>query len=206
MSIRALIAGSIAIAVSIPAGQPALAQTAQIGTSNWFGGPIYNGAPALTVTAALVNAGGGPEHFTFDKALVSMLGQKTVTSEVAKLEAQYGKKSVHDFITGMTFAVHDGLSRAAAAHVRLPSAPSGLTGTALAKALVGAGTTSDGTWWSGYLFDKALSHTIHVQVMGDIDVKFGHPADQLTHRILNQAMYDVAQALGSTNVKLAELH
>jgi hypothetical protein len=206
MSIRTLIAACIAIAASVPAVRPASAQSDQAGSSNWFGGPIYDAAPALTVTAALVNAGGGAKHFTFDKALVSMLGQKTVNAEVAKLEAQYGKTSVHDFISGMTFVVHDGLRRAAAAHVQLPSAPTELTGASLAKALVDAGTTSDGTWWSGYLFDKALSHTIHVQVMGDIDVKYGHPADQLTHRILNQAMYDVAQALGSTSVKLAELH
>ncbi|MEO6974368.1 MAG: hypothetical protein ABI144_00665, partial [Gallionella sp.] len=59
---------------------------AQTGTmtdeQSWFGGPIYDGQPALEVTAALVKAGGGAEKFTFSQALVSMLGEKTVNAEV----------------------------------------------------------------------------------------------------------------------------
>lgn len=174
--------------------------------SNWFGGPAYHGEPALEVTAALVEAGGGAEHFTFSKALVSMLGEETVNAEVAKLNKQYGKKNVTNFINGMTFAVRDGLKRATAAGVKLPAAPADLQGAKLAEALVKAGTAPDHTWWSGYLFDHALSHKIHVEVMTDIDAKYGHAADKNTHRILNQAMYDVAHALGHKNVKLAPLH
>ncbi|MEO9079016.1 MAG: hypothetical protein ABI268_06845 [Rhodanobacter sp.] len=173
---------------------------------NWFGGVTYNGAPALNVTAALVEAGGGASNFNFATALVSMLGQDTVNAEVAKLTKQYGKTATDNFIAGMTFAVNDGLKRATAAGVTLPAAPADLKGAKLASTLVTAGTTADGTWWSGYLFDKALSHDIHVQVMQDIDAKFGHGADENTHKILNQAMYDVAQALKVKGVKLAALH
>ncbi len=174
-------------------------------TTNWFGGPIYNGAPALTVTAALVKAGGGAEHFTFPAALVAMLGEKTVNAEVAKLQKQYGKKAVTEFINGMTWDVHDGLKRATEAGVKLPAAPADLKGAKLAATLVSAGTV-DGTFWSGQLFDKALSHFIHVQVMADVDAKFSHANDMNTHKILNQAMYDVAQVLGHKDVKLASLH
>ncbi|MBN8712666.1 MAG: hypothetical protein J0H50_01655 [Xanthomonadales bacterium] len=173
---------------------------------NWFGGPTYNGAPALEATAALVKAGGGASDFSFSKALVSMLGEKTVNAEVAKLNKQYGEKNVTDFINGMTFAVNAGLKRATAAGVKLPAAPADLKGAKLAEALVKAGIAPDGVWWSGYLFDVALSHDIHVGVMQDIDAKFGHGADENTHKILNQAMYDVAQALKVPNVKLASLH
>ncbi len=175
-------------------------------TTNWFGGPIYSGDPALGATAALVKAGGGAENFSFAKALVSMLGEKTVNAEVAKLTTQYGKTNVDNFIAGMTFAVTDGLKRATEKGVKLPAPPADLHGAALAKALVQAGTTPDGTFWSGYLFDKALSHPLHVAVMADIDAKLDHGADENTHKILNQAMYDVAQALGETTVKLAPLH
>lgn len=174
--------------------------------ANWFGGPIYHGAPALTVTAALVKAGGGAADFKFSDALVSMLGEKTVNAEVAKLTKQYGKTAVTKFINGMTFDVKDGLKRATKAGVKLPAAPKELKGVKLAETLVSAGTVKDGTWWAGYLFDKALSHDIHVQVMADVDSKFDHGTDQNTHKILNQAMYDVAQALGHKNVKLASLH
>ncbi|MFA7437963.1 hypothetical protein [Castellaniella sp.] len=175
-------------------------------TMNWFGGPAYMGEPALEVTAALVEAGGGADNFSFANALVAMLGEDTVNAEVAKLNKQYGADQVKQFINGMTFAVNDGLKRATEAGVTLPPAPADLKGQKLALVLVQAGTTDDGTWWSGFLFDKALSHGLHNQVMADIEVQAGHGADELTHRILNQAMYDVAQALGQKDVKLASLH
>ncbi|MDE2150519.1 MAG: hypothetical protein KGJ55_11980 [Gammaproteobacteria bacterium] len=196
---------ALAASLSLLLSGAAFAGTYGTATSNWFGGPIYSGAPALTVTAALVKAGGGAEHFTFSTALVSMLGEKTVNTEVAKLQKQYGDKAVTDFIDGMTWAVRDGLKRATEAGVKLPTAPADLKGVKLAGTLVDAGTVT-GTWWSGYLFDKALSHAIHVQVMADIDAKFGHASDENTHKILNQAMYDVAHALGHKSVKLAVLH
>lgn len=207
------LAASFALAVTgvaVAGGAPDAAGMPQSGSqmqaTNWFGGPIYNGAPALGATAALVKAGGGAENFSFATALVSMLGQKTVNAEVAKLNKQYGEKAVKGFIGGMDFAIKDGLKRATEAGVKLPAAPAGLGGVKLAKTLVGAGTAPDGTFWSGYLFDHAISHKLHNLVMMDIDAKFGHEADQNTHKILNQAMYDVAQALGQHKVKLASLH
>jgi hypothetical protein len=42
--------------------------------------------------------------------------------------------------------------------------------------------------------------------MADIDSSVGRDADQLTHKVLNQAMFDVAQALGMKDVQLAALH
>jgi len=196
--------GGIATATEAPAAAPAPQMNKS--AMNWFGGVTYSGAPALNVTAALVKAGGGAHDFSFSKALVSMLGEETVNAEVAKLTKQYGQKNVTDFINGMTFAVNDGLKRATEAGVKLPAAPADLKGVKLASTLVSAGTTSDGSWWSGYLFDKALSHDIHVKVMQDIDAKYGHAADENTHKILNQAMYDVAQALKVKGVTLASLH
>lgn len=190
---------AVAPAVSTAAELPMASSTSM------FGGETYLGAPALDVTAALVQAGGGAENFSFAKALVSMLGEKTVNAEVAKLTQQYGKKSVDGFIAGMDYAVKDGLKRATEAGIKLPP-PANLPGVELAKTLVQAGTTSDGTWWSGYLFDKALSHNLHYQVMNDINVNVGYDADLNTHKLLNQAMYDVAQALGFKDVKLASLH
>ncbi|MDE2273779.1 MAG: hypothetical protein KGL00_06235 [Gammaproteobacteria bacterium] len=184
---------------------PAPASQAGSGT-NMFGGPIYSGAPALNVTAALVKAGGGAENFEFSRALVSMLGEKTVNAEVAKLTKQYGKDEVNTFLTGMTYAVKDGLKRATEAGVKLPAAPADLHGVALARTLVTAGTAPDGMWWSGYLFDHALSHDLHNQVMEDINSNVSTQADLTTHKILNQAMFDVAHALGHKHVKLATLH
>lgn len=184
----------------------AFAQSDDAAATNWFGGPVYDGEPALQVTAALIEAGGGADSFSFNEALVSMLGQEAVDAEATKLTEQYGEESVRDFVDGMTFAVNAGLKRATEAGIELPSAPANLKEAKLAEALVSAGTTDDGTWWSGYLFDNALSHDIHNQVMVDIDAESSHAADENTHKILNQAMYDVAQKLGHKDVKLASLH
>jgi hypothetical protein len=173
--------------------------------TNMFGGASYQGAPALAVTAALVQAGGGSENFSFAKALVSMLGEDTVNAEVAKLTQQYGEAEIKTFLGGMDLAIQLSLKHATQAGVSLP-APAALTGVELAKTLVSAGTTPDGTFWSGHLFDKAVSNRIHHLVMVDINNTAGVAADLTTHKILNQAMYDVAQALGMNDVKLASLH
>lgn len=174
--------------------------------SNWFGGAVYSGEPALAATAALLKAGGGAEKFSFKTALVAMLGEKTVNAEIEKLTKQYGADQVKGFIGGMDFAVKDAAKQVTAKGITLPAPPAALTGTELAKTLVEAGTAPDGTFWSGYLFDKALSHDIHMATMINIDKAVGHEADETTHKILNQAMYDVAQALGLKDVKLATLH
>src|SRR5699024_8735534 len=105
-------------------------------STNWYGGPVYHGQPALKATAALVRAGGGADNFSFSKALVNMLGEKTVNAEVAKLQKQYGKKNVQGFISGMDYAVTNGLKRAGQAGVKLPEAPADLKGKKLAKTLV----------------------------------------------------------------------
>lgn len=195
------------------AGLLAMGGAAQAADSNgasmemgWFGGPVYTGAPALTVTAALVRAGGGAADFKFSTALVSMLGMETVNAEVAKLTEQYGEEAVQDFLKGMTFAVNNSLKIATAQGVKLPAAPADLQGVKLAKALVKAGLGSDGTWWSGMMFDRAVSHPIHLAVMANIESNLSRDYDKRVHRILNQAMYDVSQALGMTHVKLASLH
>ena len=173
-----------------------------------YGGPIYSGAPALAVTADLVAAGGGPAHFSTAAALTAMVGKATVTAEVAKLQKQYGKAAVGDWLKTFDFAVDDALKIATAKGVKLPAADPKMTGKALATTLVKAGTAPDGTFQIEYLLDKAVSHGIHVQVMDDIDANasLGKKLDLQYHEISNQAFYDVAQALGQTGVKLSPLH
>lgn len=196
----------IAAPVMVPAVNAAPAASAEHQmTMNWYGGEAYLGAPALDVTVALVQAGGGAENFSFAQALVHMLGEDTVNAEVAKLTKQYGEEEVKNFIVGMDYAVNSALRIVTEAKVELPEAAK-LSGVELAKTLVKAGTAPDNVWWSGRLFDVALSNDIHNKVMMDINVNVSPEMDELTHKILNQAMYDVAQALGYKDVKLASLH
>ena len=173
-----------------------------------YGGPVYSGAPALSVTASLVVAGGGADHFSTATALVSMVGKDTVNAEVGKLQKQYGKDAVAQWLKTFDFAVDDALKHATAAGVKLPAPDAMLTGKNLAATLVKAGTASDGTFQIEFLLDKAVSHQIHNAVMDDIDNNsaYGKRADLMYHTISNQAFYDLAQALGATSVKLAPLH
>ncbi len=174
-----------------------------------FGGQAYYGAPNLAATVAFVVSGGGPSHFSFEKSLISMGGPKLITAEVGKLSKQYGSKRVKQWITTWNFAVNDTLKQVKRAGIKLPAAAP-LKGHALASALVTTGVTKSGpdagAYWTGYMLDRTISHKIHDQTMKDIDAKYGPVADADYHRITNQAMYDLAQALGATSVKLASFH
>ncbi len=171
-----------------------------------YGGPVYSGDPALNVTSALVAAGGGASSFSTATALTNMVGAKAVGNEVKKLDKQYGKAKVASWLTVFDFAVADALKIATAAGVSLPAPDPSLTGTKLATTLVTAGCDSDGTFYTEFLLDKAVTHNIHMQVMNDIDAKYGADADQSYHAISNQAFVDLAHALGATNVKVSSLH
>jgi hypothetical protein len=203
-AVAVLLTGAGAFAAGTDTGQDTMVNGEMHGR---FGGPVYNGPPALAVTAALVKAGGGAANYSTATALVSMLGKPTVDAEVAKLTKQYGAPAVTQWLKTFDFAVNDSLKIATAAGVTLPS-PAPLEGKALATTLVKAGTDSTGTFQIELLLDKAVSHKIHVQVMDDIDAApgFGKQADLEYHLISNQAFYDVAQALGMTSVKLSPIH
>lgn len=196
-----LAAAGLLVAGSAMGSQWSMHETA----TNRYGGPMYTGKPALAVTVALVEAGGGPRHFSLVTALNHMLGKKTVAAEVVKLTKQYGKKRVGMWVKVMDFYVADTLRIVKAKGIKLPP-PAKLSGMALAKALVKAGTDKQGTFWAGHLFDTAVSHPIHVQLMNDADATFGERWDANAHEITNQAFYDVAQSLGLKNVKLAPFH
>ena len=169
-----------------------------------YGGPVYTGAPALNVTASLVEAGGGPGSFSIATALTSMVGEKAVGGEVAKLTKQYGKARVGEWITVFDYAVADALTIATKAGVTLPAGD--LKGTKLATTLVTAGLDKHGTFYTEYMLDKAVTHKIHMQVMDDIDLKYGVKADSSYHAITNQAMVDLAHALGAKSVRVAAFH
>jgi len=171
---------------------------------NEFGGPVYAGAPLLDVTASLVKAGGGAESFSIGTLLDSMVGPMAAKAEIRKLTRQYGVTRVDRFIMVFNYSVVDALKIATAQGVSLPTPK--LDGTDLAKALVNHGTDSDGTFWTGYLLDKLLTHKIHMTVMDDIDKKWNKAADKDYHRISNQAHFDLSQALKIPGVKRASMH
>ncbi len=158
-----------------------------------FSGPgVYTGAPALPVTLSMIVAGGGPAHFSA-LALVKRLAGAKTGAEVASLDKKFGANKVATFLKVFNFVVADSLKIVTAKHIALPKTPSPNPndGKALAGALWAAGQTGRG-FNVEVLLDRAVSHPIHVQVMKDIDAKYGIAADADYHAVLTQAMHDLA--------------
>jgi hypothetical protein len=155
---------------------------------------VYTGAPALAVTLSMIEAGGGPKHFSTANLLKTLTG-RLFSAEVAKLTRQYGKGQVAQFLKTFNFVVADSLRIVTAKKIALPSrpSPSPHDGAALAGALWAAGQTGQG-FNVEVMLDRAVSHPIHLQVMTDIDARYGIAADAQYHAILTTAMHDLAAA------------
>lgn len=203
LSLRKLAAAALLAALCAPIGAVAAQNSMMSGkmmpeiTSqpSRFSGPgVYTGKPALQVTLSMIIAGGGPAHFSTVTLLKTLTGSK-FNAEVAKLTGQYGKTKVGNFLKVFDFVVSDSLRIVKEKNVALPSSPDPdpHNGPALAKALWSAGQTGTG-FNVEVMLDRAVSHPIHVQVMNDIDKKYGVAADADYHAILTTAMHDLAAA------------
>ncbi len=155
---------------------------------------VYTGAPALAVTLSMVEAGGGPSNFSTVTLLKTLTGS-LFDAEVGKLTQQYGKDQIAQFLKTFDFVVSDSLRIVTEKKIALPSQPNPdpHNGPALAKALWMAGQTGEG-FNVEVMLDRAVSHPIHLQVMKDIDAKYGLAADAQYHAILTTAMKDLAAA------------
>lgn len=195
----ALVAPTAAAASGMKSTKPAMMKSSgsmiTMQPSRFSGPGVYTGPPALPVTLSMIIAGGGPQHFDAVK-LLQVLAGKNFKAEVAKLTKQYGKDKVGNFITVFNFVVADSLKIVTAAKVKLPSKPNPdpKNGKALAAALWNAGVLPNGGWSVEVMLDRAVSHPIHVQVMKDIDAKYGIGKDADYHAILTTAMHDLKAA------------
>lgn len=161
-----------------------------------FGGPgVYTGAPALGVTLAVVEAGGGPKDYQTVTLLQTLAGS-AFKPEVAKLSATYGSAEVGQFIKTFDFIIGDALHYVTLNHVALPAQPAvdPKNGEALAGALWGASSTGSGKHSVEVGLDHLVGHALHVQIMDDVDKKFGTAADAQYHVILATALADLAAA------------
>jgi len=186
-----------AIVAPVAASASGMASSAGMLTmqpSRFSGTGVYTGPPALPVTLSLIIAGGGPQHFD-TVTLLKVLAGKSFNAEVAKLTKQYGKTKVGNFLMVFNFVIADSLKIVTAAKVKLPSKPSPdpKNGKALAAALWNAGVIPGG-WSVEVMLDRAVSHPVHVQVMKDIDAKYGIAKDADYHVILATAMHDLKAA------------
>ena len=161
-----------------------------------FGGPgVYTGAPALAVTLAVVIAGGGPKDYKTTTLLQTLAGS-AFKPEVAKLTKIYGSAQVAQFIKTFDFVIADALHYVTVKHIALPAQPAvdPKNGEALSGALWGASSIGGGKHNVEVGLDHLVGHPLHVQIMNDIDKKYGAAADAQYHVILTTAMADLAAA------------
>jgi hypothetical protein len=197
VSLRKLAAIAVFASLCAPLAATAKMMPDVTDQASRFSGPgVYTGKPALQVTLSMIMAGGGPSNYQTTTLLKTLTGAK-FNAEVGKLTKQYGKEKVGNFITVFDYVVSDSLRIVKQKHVALPSTPDPdpHNGPALAKALWSAGQTGNG-FNVEVMLDRAVSHPIHVQVMNDIDKKYGIAKDADYHAILNTAMHDLASVYG----------
>jgi len=187
-----LVAAGAILAMAVPALAATWLPNVTDAPSRFSGPGVYTGPPALPVTLSMVIAGGGPSDFQTVTLVTALAGDKTA-AEVASLKAKFGDDKVTNFITIFPFVVSDSLKIAKEKGVALPAAPNPdpKNGEALAGALWAAGQTGQG-FNVEVMLDRAVSHPIHMQVMTDIDAKYGIAKDADYHAVLNQAMHDLA--------------
>jgi hypothetical protein len=188
-----VLAASTALVAALAVQLPAISQGAD--EASRFSGPgVYSGAPDLPLTLSMIVAGGGPAHFR-STALVGTLAGQLTKAEVAKLTKQFGAKKLQSFLTVFDFVVADSLTIVTAKKIPLPKAPQPdpKDGKALSAALYTAGV-QDGRFNVEVMLDKLVSHPIHLQVMDDIDAKYGRDADANYHIVLLQALQDLKAA------------
>ena len=174
---------------------------------NQYGGPIYAGAPDLITAGALISSGGGAKSFSTRLALVAVIGPQLVDPEIAILQKQYGAANVSSWLQTSDFIIRKSAAKAGEAGVTFPLASPTHTGKALFTELMQDGRDSGGTFWTGTMLDKLVTHQVHVATMQDVDATLGADADANYHKITNQFVYDVAVQLGlGDTVKLASDH
>jgi hypothetical protein len=90
-------------------------------------------APQLSVTTAIISAGGGAGGGSFSsvRAFSQMIGGDALQAQIASLRDKDGSGNVDSFVRVLDYAFIDGWKRAGEANVKMPP-PSSDTGTPLA--------------------------------------------------------------------------
>ena len=184
----------VAVVAAAALFEPAAQAQSTDGKARFSSAGVYAGAPDLPLTLSMIVAGGGPTDFK-STALVGTLAGASTKAEVAKLSTQFGAKKLQSFLTIFDFVVSDSLRLVNEKKIALPKdpQPDPKDGKALSAALYTAGVEG-GRYNVEIMLDHLVSHPIHVQVMDDIDAKYGRSADADYHVVLTQAILDLKAA------------
>lgn len=160
----------------------------------------YRGTPDLGLTLAMVQAGGGPQHFDSLRLFRVMAGSRA-QRESASLDRMYGKAKMAAFMQTFNYAVKDLLTIFAINHIALPDRPriSPHDGVRIAEAIYRDGIMPGGKYDCGYMMEHLMKHPVHIVLMHDINNARGHgPRHNANfHIILTQMIADLVSARGT---------
>jgi hypothetical protein len=153
----------------------------------------YNGPPDLALTAAVVQAGGGPKSFSSQR-LYAYLAGTDASHEAAALTARFGAQNVKQFFVTFDAFVNGALTQLTAKGVVLPNAKAA-SGDQLTHELYQAGLIPDGRYDVGYMLEHLISRPMHVTLMNDVNANpaFGPTENAEFHVILTSAIRDLNQ-------------
>src|SRR5579863_2354123 len=153
----------------------------------------YNGPPDLALTAAVIQAGGGPKSFS-SQQLFSYLAGKDAANEGAALTNKYGAQNVKQFFVTFDAFVNGALTQLTAKGVALPAAKTA-SGDELTHELYQAGIIPDGRYDVGYMLEHLISRPMHITLMQSVNANpaFGPTENAEFHVILTSAIRDLNQ-------------
>lgn len=135
----------------------------------------YRGKPDLGLTLAIVEAGGGANHFDSTRLFRTLAGRHA-GAEAAKLDKLYGKARMAAFMQTFTYSMRDLVALFKLNGIALPrrSSVSASNGRSMAIAIYHAGIMPTGRYDCGYMMEHLMTHPIHIVLMHDINVARGH--------------------------------
>jgi hypothetical protein len=156
----------------------------------------------LPVTTAIIAAGGGAGAGSFSsiRALGHIIGSENLQTELRTLRDRYGSDNVDNFVQALDFSFIDGWQRAGQHDVKMPP-PSSDSGIALALDIIRAGTGTDHVFRMSTMMDALWSPRVSSQIQADIAARYGSDTAGNFQRIGDQFFYDVAQALGKSELR-----
>jgi hypothetical protein len=154
----------------------------------------YLGAPDLALTSAMIDAGGGLEHFSSEQ-LSSVLAGPQTPAELASLRGRFGAARVQRYFATFDTFVNGAIAIATQQHLVLPSPDPALTGdpARFAAAVRAAGVMPDGRWDVGYFIEHLISRPMHKTLMDEVnaDPHIGPATNADFHVILTAEMNDL---------------
>ncbi len=156
---------------------------------------LGDASPNVPLTVALIEAGGGAQHYDTVTLIHSLAGHLAGV-ELWHLRLVFGRQKVGSFLSVFNFAVKDIVTTFHDAHIDLNVSPSPdpHDGHALCAALIAQALQPDGNLDVDLLLDHMLSAGAHAHVRTDIARAYGAEGERNFRAVLLQSLRDMRRA------------